>query len=265
MRLGVVSRPDLKEALDFTEEMIDRLSDEETVVDSGAADELGVDGVPVDRMDVDSLVTIGGDGTVLYAHQKAPGVPVLGINMGGRGFLAEVEPEDAFEALARLREGKLETIERIKLAVEVAGDLLSDALNDGVVRSELGRAISFRVLVDGKEIEETKGDGLIVATPTGTTAYALAAGGPVVDPRLEAFVIVPLPTHRPRAMPLVLPTSSEIEVELLGPEDGGIVIVDGQITSKVKRGEKVLFRRSGNTAKFYRWEEDFYEKTREKL
>lgn len=266
MKLGIVSRPNLREALDFTKEILDRLSDEEVVLDSSVAEELGMKGVPVDRMDVDSLITIGGDGTVLYAQLRAPEIPVLGINMGGRGFLAEVEPEDAFDALDRLVEGELEIIELIKLAIEVSSDRFLDALNEGVVRvAELGRTFSFKVLVDGVEVEETKGDGLIVATTTGTTAYALAAGGPVVDPRLEAFVVVPLSAHRPRLMPLVLPTSSEIEVEVLGPKRGGIVIVDGQVTSKVKQGDKVLFRRSENKAKFYKWAENFYEKAREKL
>lgn len=266
MKVGIISRYDVPEALALTEKIIDRLSTEEVVLDSQTARGIGKEGVPADRMKADLMVTIGGDGTVLYAHHKAPEISILGINMGGRGFLAEVEPEDALEALDKLMAGELEVNDLTKLAVEVGEDRLPDALNEMVVRgAEPGRALSFRVRVDGEEVEKARGDGLIVATTTGSTAYALASGGPVIDPRLDAFVVVPLSTYRPRVMPLVLPTSSVIEVELLDRGREATITIDGQITSKAKRGETVIARRSENAAKFYEWEGKFYKKSREKL
>ena len=106
---------------------------------------------------------------------------------------------------------------------------------------------------------------MIIATPTGSTAYAMAAGGPVIDPNVKAYVAVPLSTHRPRSMPLVYPMSSELEVELLESDRKADVTVDGQITEEAEQGDVIGFRRSENSAKFFKWKGRFYEKMREKL
>jgi len=266
MKIGIVSRPDLPEAVDLTRKVINWLSGSEVLLAPEIARELGKDGAPVSDMGADALVTIGGDGTVLKVQHEAPGVPILGINMGGTGFLADVSPDAAEEAIRSLLEGKLELQERVKLAVKISGRSLPDALNEAVVRAASpGRALDFEVMVDDEIAERAKGDGVIVSTPTGSTAYNLAAGGPVLDPRLEAFSVAPLCTHRPRAIPLVVPMSSTIRVRLLRPDRRGQVAIDGYFTEEVSPEDELLFYRSEKPAKFFKWGNKFYKKVREKL
>lgn len=266
MKIGVVSRSDLSEAVKLTKKVLKQLAEEKVMLAPGIARKLGQKGIPIPKMRADVLVTIGGDGTVLHAQQKAPEVPILGIDMGGTGFLADVSPEDAQRALKALVAGKLRLEERMRLATEISGERLLDALNEAAVHAiSLSRMLGFEVLVDGEVAERARGDGMIIATPTGSTAYAMAAGGSVVDPRLEAFVVVPLITYRPRGTPLVIPASSEVEVKLLEPRRKVRVTIDGRFTREVGPGDKLLFRRSERPAKFFKWGGKFYQKVREKL
>jgi NAD+ kinase len=266
VKIGVVSRFDLPEAIKLTKKVLGWLPGAEVVLAPGVARELDEKGVSVADMKVDALVTIGGDGTVLYVQQRAPDTPVLGINMGGTGFLTDVDPKDAQKALKALIGGELQLKERAKLAVEVSGERLPDALNEAVVRvASPSRMLTFEVLVDGEVTEGARGDGVIVATPTGSTAYNMAAGGPVLDPRLEAFIMTPLYTHQPRATSLVLPMSSTIEVKLLRPERKAQVTIDGQFTREASSKDRILFHRSENPAKFFEWGSKFYQKVKEKL
>ncbi len=268
MKIGITSRPDLKKAIDLTEKIISHLSEmgEETFLAPELAEQLDKNGVSLDESDIDSLITIGGDGTVLRNLQKLPNTPILGINMGGRGFLADVNPEDALKAIDKLIENELELIERERLSIEISGKHLADALNEGVVRlKEPSGVLTFRITIDGQEVEKNGGDGLIVSTPTGSTAYAMASGGPIMDPEVRAFLAVPLSTYRPRALPLVFPMDSEFEVELLEPDKKAYVTVDGQITKEANQGDVISFKKSDDCVKFYNWKRKFYEKMREKL
>jgi NAD+ kinase len=266
MRIGIVARPDLPEAVKLVRKALRLLSKVDVKLAPEIAIKLGKRGVPIADMAVDAIVTIGGDGTVLVAQQQAPAIPVLGINMGGTGFLADVSPSDAPKALRGLLAGKLPIEERMRLATEVAGKRLPDALNEAVVRAASpSRMLMFQILVNGKIAERTRGDGVILTTPTGSTAYALAAGGPIIDPNLEVFAIVPICTSRPRAAPLVVSAGSRIEVELLRPDRKALVAIDGQFTLEVDPSEKLLFYRSDKPAKFFKFGGEFYQKVREKL
>lgn len=266
MKIGIVSRFDVQEALELARKIIDELSSEELVLDLKSAEELGEEGTPIEEMNVEALITIGGDGTVLHTQQKAPEPPILGINMGGTGFLANVPPEDALKAADSLKKGDLEITELTKLSVRVSEERLPDALNEGVVRpTDPSKALTFQVSIDGEKVEEIRGDALIVATPTGSTAYASAAGGPIIDPRLEAFVLVPVSAGLSRTMPLVLPTSCEVRVSLLKSGRSASIIVDGKLVREANPGEDIIFNRSENPAKFFKWGGKFYEKARERL
>lgn len=266
MKIGIIPRPDLKEAVDLTGEIMDQFSDEEFLMASEVAEKFDKEGVPMEEMDVDSFVTIGGDGTVLYTLQKSPDTPILGINMGGRGFLADVNPKEAERAIEKLRKGELEILERKRLTVEISGEQVGEGLNEGVVRTKhSGRILSFEVEMDDRKVEKTEGDGLIVSSPTGSTAYGMSAGGPVIDPKIDAFVAVPLCTHRPRALPLVFPMSSTLKVKILECKRKADVTVDGQVTKSAGEGDTITFRKSDINAKFYKWKENFYEKLRKKL
>ena len=266
MRIGIVARPDLPEAVKLVRATLRQLSKAEVKLAPEIAAKLGKRGIPIADMAVDAIVTVGGDGTVLVAQQQAPAVPVLGINMGGTGFLADVSPSDAPKALKGLLAGKLPIEKRMRLAAEIAGKRLPDALNEAVVRAASpSRMLMFQISVDGKVAERTRGDGVIIATPTGSTAYALAAGGPIIDPRLEVFVVVPICTSRPRAAPLIVPADSRIEVELLRPDRKALVVIDGQFTLEVDPSEKLVFYRSDKPARFFKFGGEFYQKVREKL
>jgi len=235
--------------------LLGSLKGAEVVLEQELARAMGKRGKKIGAMRADAIVTIGGDGTVLRALREAPDVPVLGINMGGRGFLASVRPADAPRAARALLGGKLVVEKRERLAGEVAGRRLPDALNEVVVCSAtVGKTIPFRVLVDGAAVMDARGDGVMVATPTGSTAYALAAGGPVLDPRLEAFAIVPVcPSHPKIPPPLVAPMGSRVVVKLTAPERRGLVIVDGKRVAELRPGEGLTLRRSERPAKFFGW------------
>lgn len=266
MKIGIISRFDMQEALELTKKILDKSPDEEVLVDPESAKVLERKGSQISEMDVDALVTIGGDGTVLHAQREAPELPILGINMGGVGFLADVPPEDALKAIGQLKEGNLEISELAKLSIRVSDERLPDALNEGVIRAtESGRALTFQVWVDDEEVEEIRGDGLIVATPTGSTAYSLAAGGPIIDPRLEALVLTPVSARLSKTMPLVLPASCEIKVKLLKSGRQANIVIDGRVAGEASPGEDIVFKLSENTAKFFEWGDEFFEKAREKL
>jgi len=266
LRIGLIAHPELPEALKFTQRVLRLLSKEEVLLERGLARKLGKRGVTARELQkADAIVTIGGDGTILFAQRQAPETPILGINLGGRGFLADVKPDEAHRALRMLVTGRLPIVEKEKLVGEVAGKQLPDALNDAVVCSaKAGKTLTLKISVDGKVTADVKGDGVIVATPTGSTAYALAAGGPVIDPRAEVFVVVPICPSHLNPNPLVVPIDSRIEIEPTRPGRGAFVIVDGQIAAKLKPGEKAKFHRSDKPARFFEWGE-FYCKVREKL
>ena len=266
MRIGIVTHTEIPGVLKLARRVLRFLAKEEVLLERGLARKLGKRGVTARALQkADAIVTIGGDGTVLFAQRQAPETPILGINLGERGFLADVKPSEAQRALRMLVMGGLQIVERERLVGETAGKQLPDALNDAVVCSaKAGKTITLRVSVDGKVAVDMRGDGVIVATPIGSTAYALAAGGPVVDPRLKIFVVVPICPSHPRSNPLVVPIDSRIEIEPTRPERGAFVILDGQIAAKLEPGKKVTFYRSDKPARFFGWGE-FYRKVREKL
>ena len=253
--IGIVARSGLPEAVRLAKRLLGGLKGAEVALEPELARALGKRGKKVGAMRVDAMITLGGDGTVLRALREAPDVPVLGINMGGRGFLASVKPADAPRVARALLVGKLAVEKRERLAGEVAGRRLPDALNEVVVCSAtVGKTISFRVLVDGVAVMDARGDGVMVATPTGSTAYALAAGGPVLDPRLGAFVIVPICASHPQVPPpIVVPMGSRVVVKLTAPDRKGLVVADGKRVAELEPKGTLALHRSERPAKFFRW------------
>jgi NAD+ kinase len=151
------------------------------------------------------------------------------------------------------------------LRVAVERKRLPDALNDIVITSARpGKTISLTIRVDGNPALDVAGDGVIVATPTGSTAYARAAGGPILDPNLSSFLLVPICPTKPSISPLVLPLNTILEVELIMPGREALVIVDGEKEAQIKLGEKLRISRSEEPATFFVWRE-FYRKLKEKL
>jgi len=196
----------------------------------------GVNLLPKDAVaDADLLMSIGGDGTMLYASRLArkTGTPILGINRGRLGFLADVTPDELISSLDNVLEGNFTTDSRLLLEARLhkgsGEDIVAYALNDIVLqRRETGRMVDFETRVAGQYVNTHSGDGLIVATPTGSTAYALSCGGPIIEPQLDVVVIVPVCPHTLTDRPIVISADQSIEITLLErDETKAEITVDG--------------------------------------
>jgi NAD+ kinase len=200
---------------------------------------------------VDLIVSLGGDGTLL-AIARATGarrVPILGVNLGTLGFLTEVNAEEMAPALEAVLAGRAEIVSRMRLEVLASRDGAEIgrflALNDAVVtKTALSRMIDLETFAAGQRVATYHGDGLIVSTPTGSTAYSLSAGGPLLLPGLEAIVLTPICPHSLTQRPLVLPAG--LEVEVVVQDRGGEVTmtIDGQEGLELQDGDRIRVRRS---------------------
>lgn len=251
--VGLIPRLAKEEAADLAREMVGWLEarGHRAVVE----DEAGVCGVPtLPGSDIaaaaDLLVVLGGDGTLIHAaglcDQRE--VPILGVNMGTLGFLTEVPRERALAMLEKALAGELESSRRLMLSVEVRrGDkvLLSGAvLNDAVIsKNALSRLATLQVSVDGRAATTYEADGLIVATPTGSTAYSLSAAGPIVYPTLDAILLTPICPHTLTQRPLVVPPDLQVQVKLASPGEM-FVTLDGTRGRPLELGEEVWLRQA---------------------
>ena len=197
---------------------------------------------------VDLVVVVGGDGTMLVAARAAAAahVPVLGINLGRLGFLTDISPDRATETLARILDGEYVEDPRCLLSAQIGEvgvpRIQQTALNDVVLQKwNTARLIEFETYIDGRFVNAQRSDGLIVATPTGSTAYALSGGGPLLHPALDALVLVPICPHALSNRPLVVAGDSVVEVVVSGHTDPAFVQIscDGQETVGLRRGERV--------------------------
>ena len=223
------------------------------LLDEEAAEAVGRPAAP--RAEVtagaDLVVVLGGDGTRLSVAREAGerAVPILGVNLGTLGFMAEIAQDEMYAALERVLGGEARIEARMRLAVTAlrGGRELGRwlALNDAVVaNASSARMIEAGVRVDDMEVCQYHADGLIVSTPTGSTAYSLSAGGPILDPRLEAFVLTPISPHTLTQRPVVLPASSRIELRPVGQSLA--LTVDGQSGCPLQEGDRVEVVRSSH-------------------
>jgi NAD+ kinase len=219
----------------------------------------------------DFVIAFGGDGTILRAARLAAraGVPILGVNVGGFGFLAELSTVDLPTALPDLVAGRYELDERMMLQAEADGidaqSLL--ALNDVVVTTRgVARVLRLRVLVNREHLASYPADGVIVATPTGSTAYSLSAGGPILHPKVDAVVITPISPHTFNARSVVVDRNDTVDVELTVPSQDATVTVDGRVGFPMGETWRVRVRRARQTTRFIRLRSSsFYSILRTKL
>ncbi len=203
------------------------------------------------------LVVLGGDGTLLAVAREAGNspVPILGVNLGTLGFLAEVAPEEQTDALERVLAGEFEVVTRTRLRVRARrGDrtLVSAlALNDAVIsRGELSRMIELETRADDVLVTTYRGDGLIVATPTGSTAYTLSAGGPILMPGSRVFVLTPICPHTLSQRPLVVAERAHLAIRVHSREGPAQLTIDGQVGATLERGDVVTVQASRHPAHF---------------
>jgi NAD+ kinase len=231
----------------------------------------GLEPTPGARIeDADLVVTVGGDGTLLRGVRLAVplDVPILGVNTGRLGFLTEVETTD--EVLARIGtvlRGHYAVEERLTLQVSVNGVGAHFALNDVVVRRGAeARMVPFGLSLDGELIAHIPSDGIVVATPTGSTAYFLSAGGPIIAPSVEAFGVASLLPHTLFARPLIVPTSSRVEISCDSETVHANLETDGTFVTDLSSGDRVTIVRGPRPAKFARTgDHAFFARLEEKL
>lgn len=204
----------------------------------------------------DLILVLGGDGSMLrVAREAAPaGTPMLGIQFGHYGFIMDTEPGRAVEFLSGILENGFRTSDRLMLQMTLQREGASVgehlALNDVVVaRGHTSRMLRLRVAVGEHEVVRYSADGIIVATPTGSTAYSLSAGGPVVHPDVDVIILTPIAPHTLNSRPLVIPASEEIEITA---EESPTVTVDGQLFEQMGEGDVVKVRRAGTVARLVR-------------
>jgi NAD+ kinase len=240
------------------------------LVDEDLAVKIGRPPSSVQEMEqgrVDFIVSIGGDGTILRTiHKMADPVPILGINMGTLGFLVDVEPADAETTIKRLLSGFV-VDERSRLKMLINGVCMPRATNEiALITASPAKMIEFEILVDGSLMEDFRADGVIIATATGSTAYAMSAGGPIVDPRVDAIVLVPMAPFKLSSRPWVMPGGSVIEVRLKLPEKEALVVVDGQSSTSVSSQDRIVISKAKTPARFVKVAEGgFYAKVKSKL
>lgn len=222
---------------------------------------------------VDLLLVLGGDGTLLAAARSLGDrhVPILPVNLGGLGFLTSVTLEEVYSVLTEVFAGKQETDERILLQAEVIrGTKVAErgrALNDAVLnKSALARMIDFDLHIDGVFVSRYKADGLIISTPTGSTAYSLAAGGPILYPALNTFLITPICPHTLTNRPLVIPDTCRMEVTYHAEQESVFFTLDGQVGFELERSDRIVVRKAPTTLRLIRpRNKDYFQILRSKL
>jgi NAD+ kinase len=269
--VGLVARYDQKAALKLTEKLADYLNKKglKVYIENSLSDKITShhEFVPLSEMKTDFIITIGGDGTILRTAIAVPKPepPILAVNMGVRGFLTEVEPQNAFEAIDRILSGDYKVEKCAKLCVTAGEETIPDALNDVVVSAgEPSKILYAEIRKGGNPILKCQADGLIVATPTGSTGYSLSAGGPVLDSEVNAFVITPICSltvfHS-----LVLPADCTITINALRPNNM-YVLIDGNLRKLITENDpSVNIEKSKNVTSFIRFETDFYDRLRNRL
>ena len=254
--VGIISKPEVPAAVELVPKLIRWLADrnltvrldQETAAYAGTHDAIPRDQVPEGA---DLIIVLGGDGTLLSAARaiRSREVPLFPVNLGGLGFLTAItidaifpELERAFRGEHRIGKRKLLDAELIRSEKQVAH---YEALNDVVVtKSDIARMIDLDAHVDQMFVCRYKADGLIVATPTGSTAYSLSAGGPIIFPSVNAICLTPICPHMLTNRPVIVPETSTISITCQAEDDGAYLTIDGQIGEPLKRGDQIVCRSS---------------------
>ena len=275
---AIISRPNRPEVAQILPGLFTWLTDHgyKIIIDEETAKYIsGQEVVPRAQMaskPLDLAVVLGGDGTLLSAARftAASDVPLLGVNLGSLGFLTEVPLQSLYPMLEAIAQGRAAVEHRSLMQIELLRDDLVRGsylvFNDAVVnKTALARLNTYDLYIDKAFVASYRADGMIVATPTGSTAYSLSAGGPVLMPTVKAFVITPVAPHSLTHRPLVVPDSVEIEILLRSEEEVAYLSLDGQPGLDLCDGDRVRCRRSEHQVNLFRTGSDFFHVLRTKL
>ena len=247
------------------------------ILEEGAAGAVGVQGFRAHDLPalVDMIIVLGGDGTLLSAARLVAGsrrnVPIFGVNLGSLGFMAEVSLDELYANLSKALAGRLATEERMMLTATVVRRARTIAaytvLNDAVIsKGAFARMVALDVSVGRDDLTSIRADGLIVATPTGSTAYSLSAGGPIIHPGLHCFVLTPICPHTLSNRPIVIPDTSVVRVKLLSESDGVSLTLDGQMVEPLRLNDVVEVQKAKYRVRIIKHPtKDYYDILRTKL
>jgi len=270
-KVGIVARTDREEAISVATQIVNRFENEkfDVLLEPSLAEIMKRHDLstPLEKMRVDLMVTIGGDGTILRTCLRIPKPepPILAVDMGVRGFLTEVTPERALEAIEKYLKGNY-FIEHCSKIASFMGDVrLPDALNEVFVTSRhLAKLLHVRIKKDNEIVMDCRADGVIIASQVGSTGYAFSAGGPIIDLDLDAFVLTPVcPITFIR--PIVFSSSSEVTLELLKPKTA-MVVIDGDYQREIdEKTPLIIVKKSEYESSFIRFERSFYHRLKARL
>ncbi len=265
MRIGIVSRCDLDDAVKLAADIVHHLNGRATVIcDECTGRKLGCHGVALSEMNADVIVSIGGDGTILRILQdlKHP-IPIIGINVGKVGFLADVSPSHAIPVVSNLLSG-FRVSAHSRLSISLNGRELPPATNEAVIiTSQPAHLLEYSIEVDDRTLDTLRADGVIVATSTGSTAYAMSAGGPIVDPRVDAFIIVAIAPYKLSVRPWVVFGESVVRIRIT--ENDAIIVIDGQYNEALHEADEILLKKDKEKSLFVIADKSFFEKVMSKL
>ncbi|RJQ52783.1 MAG: NAD(+) kinase [Nitrospiraceae bacterium] len=275
-RIGIVAKRGEPEAVKAVRDFVRRLKDRDFrfYVEKEAASILRIKGYP--REDIpgksDIIIVFGGDGTILSVARLVGslGVPILGVNLGGLGFITEISKEEVGREIGKVFSGKCGFEERIMLLADVyrgRGRIIQhNALNDVVLnKSALSRMFELDIRVNGRFVSTFRADGLIVSTPTGSTAHSLSAGGPILYPTLESFLMTPICPHTLTSRPIVMPDTFILEATIKKGEDIYLTL-DGQVGFPLKVNDRIKIRKADYKTRFIvLHDRDYFQILRTKL
>jgi NAD+ kinase len=261
-KIGIICKSGRTEPVELVKLLMPWLKGKhcDVALESGVAKLLGLKGYEREEIPENAgiMIVLGGDGTMLSVARLIAGrdIPILGVNLGGLGFITEINKDGIFDALNEVFEGNCPIEERMMLDIKVFRKTAEEggfnALNDAVInKGAMARMIEMETFVNGSYVTTYRADGLIISTPTGSTAYNLAAGGPILYPTLSSIVVAPICPHMLTNRPVVLPDSSDIRIVLKTETESVYLTVDGQVGSPLHEGDSVEISKSRNTTRIY--------------
>lgn len=261
LKIGIIAKANIPEPLDITNKLTAWLKerDVEVFVEKELGEQIGyansVDAADIPKL-VDVILVFGGDGTFLGMARLAckHGTPILGINLGGLGFLTEVTVEELYPMMERIIQGNFEVEERQMLLTTIHRDKDTlgtyEVLNDVVInKGAVARIIDLAIYIDDSHVTTYKADGIILSTPTGSTAYSLSAGGPIVHPTIPVTIITPICPHTLTNRPLVVSSDMKVEIKVTTHEPDTYLTLDGQIGIRLNTGDIIEVQRTDTSVK----------------
>lgn len=261
-KIGIICKSGRTEPIELVKLLIPWLKERqcEVALEWVVAEALGLKGVEREEIPgtVRMMIVLGGDGTMLSVARLIDGrdVPILGVNLGGLGFITEINKDEIFGALNQALEGNSPVEERMMLDIRVLRQSMEvgnfTALNDGVInKGAMARIIEMETFVNTSYVTTYRADGLIISTPTGSTAYNLAAGGPILYPTLSSIIVAPICPHMLTNRPVVLPDNSDITIALKTETESVYLTVDGQVGIPLHQGDIIEVKKSDSTTKIF--------------